>query len=512
MPAKSKPKAPKAPRATKPSAAVSGPSAPGQWQGYSAANQSTGRGYVYFPELNPERELKPQARTAILTKARWVTRNMGIGKRFRDGIAETVGYLTPQPTTSDHDWNNEALQLFNDTMGKRLIFDRAGRENFYERQITLTKLMLQDGDCGLAFAYDEVGNPQTALYQSPQIGRPYFDAWKPNNPWWDGVLVNASGRPEKYSLMNSAMTEVAMEIEAQDFVLFSNPEPGNLRGVSAFACFVDRMLDVREVDNDEMRGIKASNLVGFYLKNSQLQNAQLQAFMEKMQAANKFGSTPTATDPKSYNFEDITRGGGGLAELGLGQEIDTVHDDRRHPNRQELIDYFIRDMSWGVGFPVEVLWSPGKLTGPSVRFMMATAERSANNYRRILKDLYCQRMWGWFISVMIKQGRLRACKDRRFWSCDWLARESMTIDGGRDITSGLAEIRAGGNTYAAYYGEVNQDWRKQFEQSAIERAYAAELETKHKLPPGTLLGQPQVVLNPNQDHSTNQSTGQPQTK
>ena len=473
------------PKSSAPQAAVSGPTAPGNWQGFSAANQSTSRGYVYFPDLNHERELRPQARTAILTKARWVTRNMGIGKRFRDGIAGMVGFLTPQPNTSDHDWNKDARQLFDDTMGSKLIFDRAGRENFYDRQITLTKLLLQDGDAGLAFSYDDAGNPQTAIYQSPQIGRPYSDY---NSKWWDGVLVGKNGRAEKYSLMESTLDKMALEIEAKDFLLFCNPEPGALRGVSAFAPFVDRMLDVREIDNDELRGIKASNLVGFYLKNSQLQNAQSQAFMEKMMAANKFGSTPTAEDPKTHNIEDITRGGGTLAELGLGQDIDTVHDERRHPNRADLVEYFIRDMAWGVDFPTEVLYAPTKLTGPGTRFMMATAERSCNNYRRILKDLYCSRIWGWFVSVMVKQGRLRACKDRRFWSCEWLAKESMTIDAGRDITSGLAEIKAGGNTWRSYYGEVNQDWRKQFEQLGEEYSYAAEIEKQRGLAPGTLLG------------------------
>ena len=498
---KSTPKKPRARKATAPSATSTGASY-GGGSGYTAANPSTARGYVYFPTLNPARELTSTARTTILAQARWCVRNMGIAARFQTGIAEMVGFLTPQPSTSDIGWNILAKQLFDDTMGSRLIFDRAGVDNFYTRQITLTQLLLQDGDAGLAFTYDDGGNPQTALYQGPQIstGRAYSD-YSNKDGWWDGVKLGTNGRAEKYALLDGDLSKKAAEIEAKDFLLFANPLPGCPRGVSKFATFVSRMLDVREVDNDEMRGIKAANLVGFALTQSMMDTAKNTALINKTIAKSQFGVTPTADEPKTHEIEEIFRGGGTMARLEIGEKIETIHDERRHPNRQELIDYFIRDMAWGTGFPPEVLWFLGQLTGPAVRYMIKSGERAANNYRRLLKDLYCQRVWGWWVSVMIKQGRLRPCNDRRFWNCDWIAPASLTIDAGRDISSGLAEIAVGGNTLENWYAEEGLDWRKALDQRAIEHAYAAELEAKNNLPPGTVLGKAAVNFSPGQPPS-----------
>lgn len=470
---------------------------------YTAAQQSTTRSYVYFPELRPQHDLPAADRKKIIEKARWCATNIGLGTRIVDGIAEMVGALTPQPATTDAEWNQEILALFRDLAGSPLIFDRAGEENFWDRQLTLTKQLVVDGDCLLALTSTSTGNPATQLYLSPQIGTPIGKTYR--DGWFDGVLLDASNRRIRYNLKDNDLWKDGLQLSAQDALYFGDPKAQAPRSASKFAPIVDRMLDVRELDNDEMMGIKVSNLVGFYIANATAESIQRLPLSEKFTTGRKFGAVQSAGgtgDPtQDLQWESITQPGGTLTTLQPGQEIKAVHDARRHENRQAFIDYFIRDMAWGTGFPPEVIWFLGQLTGPGVRFMIKSGERAAKRYRRLLESRYCRRIWVWFVSKMIKSGRIRPCKDPRYWACEWLEPESLTIDLGRDTKSGLDEIERGGNTFQDWYAQVNADWKAAFRQKATEYAEAQALEKEFNLPPGTIIRQQAPALTIQQPNS-----------
>ena len=407
---------------------------------YSASMPDKAQNKVVFPELRSTHDITSLDRTEILRKARWASRNTGIGNRIVEGIADMVGFLTPSPTTTDHDWNAEAKALFEEVTGSAMIFDQAGEENFSSRQITLTKKLVEDGDCLLAFTETASGNPSTALYESPQIGNP--KGKNANEGWFDGVKKNGLHKRLQFGILDESLRPTDFTISSTDAIFFNDAKPHAPRGVSKFAPFVKRLLDVRQMDNDQLAGIHAANLVGFVVQNDLLEATKTRALVEQAMAANTFGSTPTATTPKTHNQEKVFQESGAMINLDLGQKIATVHDERRHPNCEAFVSYLIRDMAWSTKFPPEVLWFLGQLTGPGVRYMIKSGEKAAKTYRRLLKDLYCQRIWVWTISKLVKQGRLRPCNDPRWWKCEWLEPASMTIDLGRDIASGL-DARAG---------------------------------------------------------------------
>lgn len=460
---------------------------------YTAATKDTSQNSVYFPELRSNWDLSQLDRIELMRKGRWCYSNTGIGARIVDGIAEMVGFMRPSPTTTDSDWNAEAKLIFEEIASSAMIFDQAAEENFYARQITLTKKALTDGDCLLALTETSSGNPSTALYEAPQIGNPKGKTY--NDGWIDGVQKNSLHRRLAFGILDENLRATDYQISATNALFFGNARPHAPRGITAFANFVKRLLDVRQMDNDQLAGIHAANLVGFYIKNNALQGGQQAAMVEEAIARNRVGQKPTAAEAK-HLVEDILRDSGTMANLKLGQEIDTVHDERRHPNCEAFVSYLIRDMAWGTGFPPEVLWFLGQLTGPGVRYMIKSGEKAAKRYRRNLIDNYCRRIWVWTVAKLMKQGRLRQCKDPRWWACDWIEPESQTIDLGRDISSGLAEIKSGGNTFESWYGEASQDWRQQFRQRAIELAEAQSLEKEFALKDGTLLGQSVVNLTP----------------
>lgn len=452
---------------------------------YTAATPDKAQNTVVFPELRATHDLPPQDRLRIQAMARWAERNTGIGNRIVTGIAEMVGSLSPNPVTSDTKWNTEAKALFNEFTGAAMIFDQAGEDSFETRQLTLTRKRLVDGDCLLALTKTSTDNPSTALFEAHQVGNP--KGLNASTGWHDGVLRDARYRRLAYGILDESLRPTDVQLDAADSLYFGDPQTHAPRTASAFACFIKRLLDVRMMDNHQLEGIHAANLVGFYLKNSVLEATKARALADRRIATAVAGEAATTPEERRYNMEQVTGTSSTLAELGLGQSFETVQDTRRHPNTDQFVHYFIRDMAWGSGFPPEVLWFLGELTGPGVRFTIRQGERAAKKYRRNLIDRYCQRIWVWTIATFVKQGRLRPCTDSRWWRCDWLEPESMTIDLGRDITSGLDEIERGGNTFANWYGEVKQDWREQFAQKAEELKEAARLEKENGLPPGSLL-------------------------
>jgi capsid protein len=458
--------------------------------GYTAADQSSMRGYVYFPNLNPKTALTGYARTEIMRKARWLEANMGLGRHFARTLPRLIGPLIPQPDTSDNKFNELALAHFLRTQSSALIHDQAAAEDFFERQRTVTGRALVDGDCLLAKTLTTSGHARTALYEAPQIGSTYQ---LKAQGWNDGVQQDRYNRRTAYMVtdpgdfLGKSGTSLAVK-DVLHIGLFESPHAP--RGLSAFVHAVNRMLDVREIDNDTIRGIKAANLVGFYIANQLVDNIAQAPAAEKFRTKPYFGTAPsTGTDSADIKYEEITQGGGAITRLRQGDELKTVHDERRHPNQAAVIQHFINDCSWGLGMPPEAMWSIAGISGPAVRFIMRMAEKTLNEHRARLTKQFCQPYWAYAIALAQKNGDIPFCKDPDWWKCRWIAPAALTIDVGRDSAAGLRELEAGALTRRDWYGEEGQDWSAELEQCAKERARAQALEKTYGLPPGTLLGE-----------------------
>lgn len=465
--------------------------------GYTAADQTAMRGYVYFPNLNPKTALTSYARTEIMRKARWLEANMGLGRHYARTLPRLIGPMIPQPDTSDGDWNELALAHFLRTQSSAMIHDQAGAEDFFERQRTVIGRGIVDGDCLLAKTITTTGNARTALYEAPQIGSAYQ---LKSNGWNDGVKQDKWNRRTAYMITEPGdfLGTSGTELGAKDVLhigLFESPHAP--RGLSAFVHAVNRMLDVREIDNDTIRGIKAANLVGFQIVNSLVDNIPQAPAAEKFRKGPYFGSAPsTGVESADVQYEEITQGGGNIFRNRMGDKIETVHDERRHPNQQAVIEHFINDCSWGLGMPPGSMWSIAGITGPAVRFVMRMAEKTLNEHRARLAKQFCQPYWIYAMALAQKNGQIPWCKDPDWWKCRWIAPAALTIDVGRDSAAGLKEMAAGATTRRDWYGEEGQDWSNELEQCAKERAKAAALEKQYDLPAGTLLGERDLYAPP----------------
>lgn len=454
--------------------------------GYTAADQSQDRGYVYFPTLEAEKELKRSTREEIARKAKWLVRNDGISKKLQRGIVAFVGSQRPQPSTTDAQWNREAQEAFEEVASSPMIHDVTGREDFYERQKSIIAGAIEMGDAFVVLTKTASGNPSTAFYEGSQV----FTPPKGGDNWRDGVRVDPQGRPLAYGFKDG---DGVSAIDARDVIHFGLfPSPRAPRGVSIFAHAANRLLDIREVDNDTLRGIKAANLVGFYVTGPQAGPEKLALQGGFTNAKNPLAQSGNG-QPEEVQFERIWSGGGNMARLDNGREIKAIHDDRRHPNQQSMVDHIIKSVAWGTDFPYEALYAISGLTGPAVRAVLRQTEAVAKEWRKQMRVTFCQRFYVYAISRLMKEGRLRQCNDSRWWKCDWIGREALTIDAGREWGAEIAAMKMGANTLRDWYAEASQDVETKLRDRAVELALAMKLEKEHGLLPGTLI-QNEVIM------------------
>ncbi len=461
----------------------------GGGSGYTAGDQSTARGYVYFPNLDSKTSFPSHTRTEITRKSRWLEGNDGTTRHIANTLPMLVGPLTPQPATSDPEFNRAALAHFMRTQGSRMIHDQAGMENFFDRQKTIVKRDIVDGDCLIVLTQTTTGNARTAFYEAPQIGN---GAKQTNDKgWFDGVQIDKWGKRKAYCILKPGLYNREGEVIPASAVLHCGrfETPQSPRGLTGLIHAINHLLDIREIKNDIKRGIKAANLVGFYLTNEALSN------MGPAPASGNFQTKPyngrpnaAVPNPKPVKFEEITEGGGNFMTLAQGQDLKTVNDSRPHPNAMAFNESLVKDIANGIPFPYEALFSISGISGPAVRFIMRMAEKSLNVMRDQLREQFCQPYWNYTIALGIRNGQIPAPKDPDWWKCNWIAPSSLTIDVGRESTAGINEINAGLDTMQQWCAEDSKDWREVQEQRAIELANAIALELKHKLPEGSMTG------------------------
>lgn len=477
--------------------------------GYTAADNSSSRGYIYWPYSNGKRAVPSYVRKEIASRANWLCANVGLARHFANTIPRLAGPLQPEPATNDPKWNDLAHKFFLATQGSRMIHDEAGMESFFTRQRTILKRMLIDGDCFLALTTTATGNARTVFYEGNQIGN--FHGTKMNDGWIDGVKVNAYGKRTHYCILTTdELTLSKGEIVSASKVLHCGrfESPSSPRGVSGFVHAVPRLMDIREIDNDTMKGIKAANLWGLVVTNQTLSNVDVAPaggkFVSNTDATARYRGIdrPNVAAPARIKTEEIFDGAGGaIATLNQGQDAKVIQDSRRHPNQQAVLDYFIHDIAAGFSFPYEAIWAIQGISGPAVRFVMRMAEKTLGEMREGLIEQFCQPFYNYTIALAIKNGQLPVPKDPEWWQCKWVAPAALTIDVGRDSAAGMRELEEGGTTYQEWYAEDGKNWKKVFDDRGAAVAEAQKVAEKYGVDVATIIKMPekQPIENPAQN-------------
>lgn len=439
--------------------------------GYEAARTSKRRGWIDWPTLDSSKMLTGWDRRTILKNAQWAYANIGLARRIVNGLANLVGYLTPQAATADKAWNAQAEAHFLNRAGFAGLFDRAGKHDFFSWQIANTRGRLRDGDLLSVLSETAAGGTaRVIIYEAAQIDD--GDPVKKPAAMRDGVKLDAFGRHVSYRIVDPEDPRKFTDIAASDCIFHADFErPGQVRGVSALAHALVHIQDRAEVWGDIKHAIKVAAQVGIYKKREKAQPFMGQHFATPPEAETT-GDTTDAGDAIRMNVEKVY-GSGYFDTLAAGESLELLHDARPHPNQREFLEDLVRDIAWGVGVAPEVLWQLAGQTGPNTRYLMAELGRWIEQEQMRLRAI-CQRFWVFFIAKEMNAGRLDYPSDENWWRCEWVPQGDLTIDRGREGRLELEQLRMGATNFDEVWKKSGGDFQTGFDRQLDALATAKE--------------------------------------
>lgn len=443
----------------------------GSGGGFTGADFTSQRGMVYFPELDTRKEINPANRRELMRRARWMYANLGFVRRCINGVARMVvgNGMIPQPFTEDHEWNDLATTAFSRRTGQANVFDVSGKYNFAQSQRAMVRHRLKDGDMSSVMTESATGRARFGFYEGHQVGTSRYGLGMQSidlDGWYDGVKVGRFNEAQRYRVLGDGDT--FRDIAARDFIFHCDYErAGQRRGVTCLAHAVNNLLDATEIQSFLKQGVKVANQVGYYIadKGGPTKTTGIHGTIaDRVRKVN--------VDGKEINVQDIYGEGGDIPDLPPGKELRLLSDTRPHPNTLGFLGFLLRDVAWGLGISVELLWDIASLGGANTRYILADAQSFIEEQQQLLVDQYCTRVWLYTIAKEIKAGSLRAPTDPDwFFKVGWIPPARVTVDFGRDGKLHLEQHRAGMLTFKRFYGWQNLPWRQEVEQWVDERAH-----------------------------------------
>ena len=439
---------------------------------FPAAEWSRDRGYVYFPQLDSEREVDSWSRTELMKR----TRAMYNGIGFVRGMVNTISRmvcgtgLAPQAMTSSEEWNKKAEAYFRGRTSSRQTFHLARKYSFASSQRAVMRSMLKDGDALAVFARNENDALRVMLYEGNQIGTGSTNS----KGWVDGVKLDRHRGATDYGIITadefgrSKRTEIPAD---QSILCVDYERIGQARGISCLYHAVNRLLDRGEILSAMTKGIKLSQQMGYAIETT--------SPTQTPGVGNLTPSRPTVTvaGPDGPITLERLLGGGEISALAPGQSIKILQDDRPHPNVVNHLDGLIRDVSLGTGFFPEVLYNASALGSAASRFVMAGTQGTIEEKQELIVETYCGPVYLAYIADGIAQGDLEFHPE---WMMHgWLPPGRMTIDFGRDGKLHIEQYKQGMITMRTLYGYRGEDFRSEMSDYLDERKFMkAEAERR----------------------------------
>jgi len=438
--------------------------------GYQGAQWSRKRGFIYWPTMDPAREQDPFTRREIARRLHFLTANVGLPRRIKQGLVNIIvgAGLWPQALTRDSKWNQLATKYYFNRAKSPVTFDVTGKFSAGEFQRQATGVKLGDGDAAVVYTYSETGRLIRKLYSGLQIGNAsgHGDAFDQSR-WIDGVLPDSLERAALYRFLTQDGTK-SRDIPADKMAFLARyPQPGAYRGESILSHAVNKLIDLTEIHSSWVNVIKSSSSIGYYLAagtSSAEGSSMPKEVLERMFKDRLKKTTTTGPDgeEKKITLKVVMGNGDEIVELPPGYDIKTLLDQRPHPNQTEFGDEIVRDICWGTGLSFDLLWKIYKLGGANTRYVLADAQVYAETEQDNLTFGWLMRDYAQTIAAGLTVGDIPPCEDPEWWNHGWLPPARMTVDFGRDGRIYLEEYNRGLITTERYFALRGQDAKEEF--------------------------------------------------
>lgn len=436
---------------------------------FPGTDWSTARGFVYFPELDSEREVDSWSRTELMRRQRAMYNGIGFVRGTITCIARMVcgTGLMVQPMTSDPIWNDRTRKKFNAWANSRNTFHLARKYSFPSSQRAVVRGWMKDGDAFGVLARTASNALRVALYEGNQVGT----GAAAGKGWVDGALLDQHRGATAYRfLANRDGKQTHVDVPAENVLHVADFERiGQVRGLGCLYHAINRLLDRGEILSATTKGIKLSQQIGYAIESD-------------LGASGPAGG-PGALSPGRPTAQVVTPGGkvnlekflesGQVEELAAGKKFRILHDERPHPNITAHLDSLIRDIALGAGYFPEVLYNAVGLSASATRFVMAGTQTRNEELQETLAETYCAPIYiAWLADQIRIGGRNGGIEPHPEWfQHGWLPPARMTVDFGRDGKLHIEQYKQGMITLRTLFGYRGEDWKPEIDDYLDERAY-----------------------------------------
>lgn len=432
---------------------------------FPGTDWSLSRGFVYFPELDSEREVDSWSRTELMRRNRAMYNGIGFVRGAITCIARMVcgTGLMPQAMTGDPTWNDQAVKGFNAWANSRTSFHLARKYSFKSSQRAVVRAWMKDGDAFGVIARTPTNAMRLALYEGNQCGTGVGGG----KGWVDGALLDQHRGAIAYRFLGTNdARQTQVDVPAENVLHVGDYERlGQVRGLPVLYHAVNRLLDRGEILAATTKGIKISQQIGYAIETDAETGGH--------------GGGPGSLSPARVEKKIETPHGpiklskflesGEVEKLPPGAKFRLLHDERPHPNIVSHLDSLVRDIALGAGYYPEVLYNAVGLSASATRFVMAGTQGRNEELQETLAETYCAPIYLAWVANAIRIGALDFHPE--WYMHGWLPPARLTVDFGRDGKLHIEQYKQGMITLRTLYGYRGEDWKPELDDYLDERAY-----------------------------------------
>lgn len=439
--------------------------------GFQAAGQDPARGYIYWPTTDTRRQITAWTRNEVARKIQFLYNHFGFIRRLVNGMATMLGYLTPQPTTSDEKWNELAFETFMSIAGSAMVWDMAGKFDFFGGQIQDNISIFRDADVLCVKTMSPGGRARMAYYEAHQFANPPGAG----TDWLDGVQIYR-GRHIAYGIKDGDDPNQITVIEAWKCIYMTRFENrGQVRPLSILSAAVLNMQDVIETRGYNKHAIKSQSRFGTVIETDAVATAPTGTPGAPGSGANIAVPIRKADGTTVTMNMEAVYGGGTTPGLAPGQKMKVITDDRPSMNNQAFEEALLKDCCYTAGVSYERLCNLAGLTGPALRTLNSDEKRwvKLNHYDQS-KRVHNQVIYT--VALEMDAGRLRQPNllPGENWTQSWqyIGLAASDIDGGRTAAATLTDLKSGQTTWLETWGAKGAYWKKPIKQAISEIIFA----------------------------------------
>lgn len=415
----------------------------------------------------------------LRTRARDLVRqNAWASKALASYVANAIGTgIKPRskhPDPKMRDLLNRKFAAWTDEA------DAAGRTDWYGLQALALRSMMEAGEClgrfRVRFNSDGLTVPlQIQLLESEFLPLDGFQAMQADgqNVIRMGIEYDAIGRRVAYHLHPKHPDDTSLgggsilttRVPASEIMhLFQQLNPGQERGVTAFAQAIIRLSSLEKYDDAELLRKQMSACFALFLRENDPDDPMLKS------------GTEAGDDDDEYKLE-----AGTITRLHPGEDIIQTNPTDVGPNYEMFIRSQLRAIAAGLGITYEML--SGDLSGVSY----SSIRHGLLEFRRVCEQLqwhvmvfqFCRPTWKAWLQQAALAGAIPADQYRRnradFEAVEWCTPRWSWVDPLKDIQAEVKAIRAGLTSRAASVAERGFDAEEIDAQNAMDQQRADKL-------------------------------------